>query len=149
MYVVRAALPSMVERRRGHVVIVGSIAGRIGAPFEAVYSATKFAQVGLAEALAVELSPFGIGVSMVNPGPVDTGFFEARGHAYERAVPRKVAPERVAKAVIRAVEGGRLEQVVPRWLRSAVAFRHLVPRLYESATRRSFKRELSELERSR
>src|SRR5581483_12045041 len=54
MYVIRAALESMSQRRRGHVVIVGSVAGRMGTPFEAVYSASKFAQVGLAEALAVE-----------------------------------------------------------------------------------------------
>lgn len=149
MYVLRASLPEMVERRRGHLVIVGSVAGRMGTPFEAVYSATKFAEVGLAESLAVELSAFGIGVSMVNPGPVDTGFFDARGHAYDRTFPRKVSPERIADAVIRAVEQPRLEQLVPRWLRSALVFRHLVPAVYESGTRRSFKRELEVLARSR
>jgi len=149
MYVVRASLPEMVERRKGHVVIVGSVAGRMGTPFEAVYSATKFAETGLAEALAVELSAFGIGVSMVNPGPVDTGFFDARGHTYDRSFPKKVPPERIADAVIRAVEQGRLEQLVPRWLRSALVLRHLVPALYESGTRRSFTRELEALARSR
>jgi short-subunit dehydrogenase len=149
MYVLRASLPEMVERRRGHLVIVGSVAGRMGTPFEAVYSATKFAEVGLAESLAVELSAFGIGVSMVNPGPVDTGFFDARGHVYDRTFPRKVSPERIADAVIRAVEQPRLEQLVPRWLRSALVFRHLVPAVYESGTRRSFKRELEVLARSR
>jgi short-subunit dehydrogenase len=149
MYVLRASLPAMVEWRKGHVVIVGSVAGRIGTPFEAVYSATKFAEVGLAESLAVELSAFGIGVSMVNPGPVDAGFFDARGHAYDGPFPKKVPTERIAEAVIRAVERRRLEQLVPSWLRSALVFRHLAPPLYESGTRRSFKRELGELERSR
>jgi short-subunit dehydrogenase len=149
MYVLRAALPGMVEQRKGHVVIVASVAGRLGAPFEAVYSATKFAEVGLAESLAVELSPFGIGVSMVNPGPVDTGFFAARGHSYDRSFPTMVPPERIAEAVIRAVERGRFEQLVPRWLRPALVFRHLAPPLYEWGARRSFKRELGELARMR
>ena len=147
MYVLRAALPAMIERRRGHVVIVGSVAGRMGSPFEAVYSATKFAQVGLAEALAVEVSAFGIGVSLVNPGPVATGFFETRGHSYDRSFPRKLSPERVARAVMRAVERKRFEQLVPRWFRPALVVRHLVPPLYESGTRRSFKEELSRLGR--
>jgi short-subunit dehydrogenase len=84
---------------------------------------------------------------MVNPGPVDTGFFDARGHAYDRSFPKKVPPERIAEAVIRAVEQRRLEQLVPRWLRSALVFRHLAPPLYESGTRRSFKRELEDLVR--
>ena len=71
-HAIRAVVPGMIERRRGHIVTIGSIAGRIGSPFEAIYSATKFAGVGLTEALVVELEPYGIGVSMVNPGPVAT-----------------------------------------------------------------------------
>ena len=149
MYVLRAALPAMVERRHGQLVVIGSVAGRMAAPFESVYSATKFAEVGLAEALAVELSAFGIQVAMVNPGPVDTGFFEARGHAYTRTVPKKASPQRVAEAVIGAVDRSRLEQFVPRWLRATLILRHLAPQLYEVGIRRSFKTELAELEQSR
>ena len=145
MYIVRAALPAMIERRRGHVVVVGSVAGRMGTPFEAVYSATKFAQVGLAEALSVELSAFGIGVSLVNPGPVSTEFFQRRGHDYTRGFPKKVSPERVSRAVMAAVSGGRFEQLVPRWLRGAMIFRHMAPPIYQSGTRASFKAELAEM----
>ena len=86
---------------------------------------------------------------MVNPGPVDTGFFDARGHAYDRSFPRTVPPERIAESVIRAVDQQRREQLVPRWLRPALVFRHLVPPAYELGTRRSFKRELEALEHSR
>jgi short-subunit dehydrogenase len=149
LYVLRAVLPSMVERRRGHVVVVGSVAGRMGAPFEALYSGTKFAQVGVAEALAVELSAFGIGVSIVNPGVVDTDFFEARGHGYDRDFPKLVPPDKVARALVRAVERGRLETFVPGWLQIAGALRQLVPPLYRWGTRRSFKRELAALEGGR
>ena len=136
-HLVRAVLPGMVERRRGHVAVVASVAGRMGAPLEALYSATKFAQVGLAEALEVELAPYGIGVSVVNPGPVATDFFAARGHAYDRRFPRPVSPERVAAAVVDGVEHGQAERFVPRWLRPALVARVLVPPLYRWGARRA------------
>ena len=143
MHAIRTVVPGMIERRRGHIVTLGSIAGRVGAPFEALYSATKFAQVGLTEALSVELSPYGIGVSMVNPGPVETDFFEARGHAYDRKSPKPVPAQQVADAVMGAVDGKRLEQYVPKWLRSAPIVRHLAPPVFRSGTKRAFRKELA------
>lgn len=143
MHALHAVLPGMIARRQGHVVVIGSIAGRIGAPFEAAYSATKFAQVGMAEALSVELSAHGVEVSVVNPGPVETAFFEARGHPYDREQPRPIPAQQVADAVLAAVERRRFEQLLPRWLRAAVVFRHLAPPLYRWGARRSFRRELS------
>jgi short-subunit dehydrogenase len=143
MHAVHAVVPGMIARRRGQVVALGSIAGLIGAPFEAIYSASKFAQVGLMESLAVELSPYGIGVATVNPGPVATDFFDARGHAYDRTTPKQVSPQRVAAAVVRAIESGRAEQVVPSWLGQAVVFRHLFPPLYRWGARRNFRSELA------
>jgi short-subunit dehydrogenase len=144
VHALRAVVPGMIERRRGHLVTIGSIAGRIGSPFEAIYSATKFAGVGLTEALVVELEPYGIGVSLVNPGPVATDFGAARGHPYDRKRPRPVPPGDVAEAVVRAVEGSRHEQYVPVSFRPAVAIRHLVPPLYRWGTRRSFTQELAD-----
>src|SRR5207248_8598219 len=117
MYVIRNVLPGMIARRRGHIVTIGSIAGRIGSPFEAAYSATKFAAVGLTEALAVEVEPYGIGVSVVNPGPVASSFGEARGHPYDRDRPKPAAAEDVATAVVDAIEGDKHELYVPPWLR--------------------------------
>lgn len=143
MYAIHAVLPGMISRRRGQLVALGSIAGLVGAPFEAIYSASKFAQVGLMESLGVELSPYGIGVATVNPGPVATDFFDTRGHAYDRSMPRQVSAERVARAVLRALESGRAEQVVPKWLGQAVVFRHLVPPLYRWGARRTFRGELA------
>jgi short-subunit dehydrogenase len=143
-HAIRAVVPGMIERRKGHIVTMGSIAGRIGSPFEAIYSATKFAGVGLTEALVVELEPYGVGVSMVNPGPVATTFGEARGHPYDRKSPKPVPPEQVATAVIKAVEGDRHEQYVPSTFRPAVVIRHLLPPFFRWGTRRSFTRELAE-----
>ena len=141
VHTIRKVVPGMIERRRGHIVTMGSIAGRIGAPYEAVYAASKFATVGLTEALVVELEPYGIGVSMVQPGPVATDFGATRGHPYDRARPRPVPADDVARAVIDAVERGRREQYVPALLRPAVTIRHLVPPLFAWGSRRSFRRE--------
>lgn len=142
MYAIQAVLPGMIARRRGHIVTIGSIAGRIGSPFEAVYSASKFAGVGLTEALAIEVEPYGIGVSVVNPGPVDTGFGEARGHPYDRHRPKPVPATQVARAVVEVVERDRPESYVPRWFQPAVVVRHLVPSMLRWGSRRSFKDEL-------
>src|SRR5207249_4298276 len=120
IYAMKAVLPGMIARGKGHIVNVASIAGRIGAPFEAAYSASKFAVAGLSEAVAIELGAKGIGVSIVNPGPVDTDFFEARGHPYARSTPKPVSAERVARDVIAVVEKNKLEAYIPRWLGPAV-----------------------------
>ena len=148
-HAIRLVVPGMIERRRGHIVTLGSIAGRLGSPFESVYSATKFAGVGLTEALVVELEPYGIGVSMVNPGPVATQFGEARGHPYDRKRPKAVPAEQVATAVMKAVEGDRHEQYVPPSFRGAVIARHTIPALFRFGSKRSFTKELAEDRRSR
>jgi len=141
-YAMRAVLPGMIERGRGRVCVVASVAGRFGPPLEAAYGATKFAQVGLAEAVSVEVAPKGVGVSIVDPGAVATGFFAARGHAYARSFPKPIPPARVAATVVRAVETGRGEFFVPGPFRAALAVRHLVPRLYGWGTARSYRGEL-------
>jgi short-subunit dehydrogenase len=126
----RAVLPGMVERGRGHVVNVASVAGVLGAPFETAYSASKFAVVGFSEALAGEVGSLGVEISLVSPGPVATHFTEARGVEFQRDRPRPLDPSVVADAVIRAVERGRFEQIVPRWLRFPPVIRALLPQAY-------------------
>lgn len=144
-----AVLPSMAERRRGHVVNVASIAGRVGAPFEAAYSASKFAVVGWSEALAAEMAPFGVRVSLVNPGPVDTSFTDARGVPFQRSVPRPIRPVRVADAIVHAVEQDRFEQTLPRWLRVAPIVRAVAPGLYRRSIIQSTRKEAEDLVRRR
>lgn len=134
--------PKMMARKSGHIVNIGSIAGRIGAPFEAAYSGSKFAVVGFTESLAMEASAFGVSVSLVNPGPVDTGFFDSRGHPYKRQHPKPVMPEQVVAEILEVIERDRFEGYVPRTLRSAVVVRHMLPRVYEKGTRFAFRREI-------
>jgi short-subunit dehydrogenase len=136
VYATLAVLDSMASRRSGHIVNVASVAGKLGAPFEAAYSASKFAVVGMSESLAAEVHPFGIAVSLVNPGPVATHFTEARGVPFQRAVPRPVQPERIADAIVKAIERNRFEQSIPRWLRSGSVVRALAPGLYRKGLQR-------------
>jgi NAD(P)-dependent dehydrogenase (short-subunit alcohol dehydrogenase family) len=70
--VIRAVLPHMRERRSGRIINVGSIGGLIGLPFQGLYSASKFALEGLTEALRLELAPWGIQVTNVDPGDFRT-----------------------------------------------------------------------------
>jgi NAD(P)-dependent dehydrogenase (short-subunit alcohol dehydrogenase family) len=81
--VVKAALPRLRERGGGHVVLMSSIGGILGIPYQAFYSASKFALEGYAESLAYEVAPFNIHVTLVEPGNFKTDFTAAR---------RKIAP---------------------------------------------------------
>ena len=125
-------LPDMLRRGRGHIVNVASIAGRIGAPFEAAYSASKFALVGYSEALAVEVAGRGVAVSLIEPGPVDTAFAGERGAVRRRGAPRPITATRVADAAVAAVVGRRGEQFLPRWLRLAHVAKTLAPGLHRT-----------------
>ncbi|MDE3127512.1 MAG: SDR family oxidoreductase [Gemmatimonadota bacterium] len=94
-HVTRALLPGMVERKRGHVVIVGSIAGRSAFAGGAAYTGTKHAVMAFAECLLLEVRDHGVKVSVVSPGSVATGFGggDATGKGWA------LTPEDVAEAV--------------------------------------------------
>ncbi len=123
----RSLLPGMVERSRGAICFVTSIAGRTGVAGEAVYSATKAGLDAFADSIRVETAGTGVHISVVVPGVVDTGFFETRGTPYTRARPKPIAAETVADAVVKAVERDRAEEWRPRWLRVAPTVRALAP----------------------
>jgi NAD(P)-dependent dehydrogenase (short-subunit alcohol dehydrogenase family) len=72
--VTRAVLPHFRERRAGHVVNLSSISGLVGFPGYGIYNSSKFAVEGLSEALAHEVAPLGIRVTIVEPGPFRTDF---------------------------------------------------------------------------
>jgi len=76
--VVQQVLPAMRARGGGRIVLVSSIGGLIGIPFQAFYSASKFALEGYGEALAYEVAPFGVQVTLVEPGNVKTDFTASR-----------------------------------------------------------------------
>jgi short-subunit dehydrogenase len=123
----RALLPPMLERRRGAVCFVTSIAGRTGVAGEAVYSATKAGLDAFADSIRVEAAGSGVSISVVVPGVVDTDFFETRGTPYTRERPKPIAAATVADAVVRAVARDRAEEWRPRWLRVAPTVRAMAP----------------------
>jgi hypothetical protein len=76
---VRAVLPHMREREDGTIVNVSSVAGRLATPGMGAYSASKHAMEGYSDSLRLEVEPFGVDVSVVQPGPVETSFRDRVG----------------------------------------------------------------------
>lgn len=106
LYVSKAIIPQMVERKAGHIINIGSIAGKEVYPNGNVYSATKHAVDALNKAMRIDLNAHGIKVGAVNPGLVETGFSEVRfkgdreraKSVYENFQPLK--PEDIADIIL-------------------------------------------------
>ena len=83
---IQAALRPMRTQRSGRIICVSSIGGLMGLPYQAFYSASKFALEGFCEALRLEVRDFGISVTLVNPGDFSTGFTSGRKKVPSEAV---------------------------------------------------------------
>jgi NAD(P)-dependent dehydrogenase (short-subunit alcohol dehydrogenase family) len=128
-HLARAAIPHL-HGGTGRLVFVGSIAGLVGVPGEAWYSATKAGLGYLAEALRTELRPLGIGVSLISPAVVDTAYFERRHAPYRRQHPQLISAQTAADAIVDAVSRGRDEVIVPPWLSFPAWVKARFPGLY-------------------
>jgi NAD(P)-dependent dehydrogenase (short-subunit alcohol dehydrogenase family) len=102
------ALPHLRASGTGRVVIVSSIGGLIGIPFQAYYSASKFALEGWAEALAYEVGPFGVHVTLVEPGNFATDFTGSRRTARADSGPYQHALAQALGVMERDERGGAL-----------------------------------------
>src|ERR687893_98692 len=100
VYSVRAALPALLEDGGGDLVVVASVAGLRGLPNEAVYCASKHAQVGFAEALDHELRPRGVRVTTMCPGGVATEFAFGAGREPGMTGLEMMSSEQVAEAIV-------------------------------------------------
>jgi short-subunit dehydrogenase len=109
----RAVMPHMIERGRGHVVNVASMAGKLAVPGLAVYNASKFAAVGLSAAVRAEYRSSGVSVSTVLPSAVRTRL--ASGVPLGHGMPTVDADD-VARAIVGSVRRRRAEIAVPRYL---------------------------------
>lgn len=128
----RELLPAMLARGEGHVVNIASLVAHVPKESEAAYTATKAGLAGFTRSLHEELHGSGVGVSLISPAVVATRFFDERGEPYTRRWPRPIAPERVAKATVEAIERNRAEVIVPRWLTIAARIYGGSPGVYRA-----------------
>ena len=92
-YACRCVLPSMMERRTGHIINIASIAGKVGSANRAVYCASKFGVVGFTQSLAEEVREYGIRATVICPGSTGTKFHAGKSRE------KMLRPEDVAHAV--------------------------------------------------
>jgi len=119
----RAVLPGMVERGRGHVVNVASLAGKFPVKGLAIYNASKYAVVGLTAATRLEFASQGVSISAVLPSAVDTALASGLDM---RPIP-KVKPEAIARAVVDSVGHRHAETAVPGYVGALANAATLVP----------------------
>lgn len=131
-----AAFADLLERSApARVVNIASVAGKIGIG-PAGYAASKFAVVGLSEALHLSWAERGIAVTQLNPGYVETEGFpqtQLKGTPFERVLGD---PADVAEAVVEVLGDGRFERTVPAFYRAFVGLRHLAPPVYRAVAGR-------------
>ena len=148
VYATKAVLPTMHARRRGWIVNISSVAGKLGQPDEAAYSASKFAVTGLSEGLSYELAPLGIHVMTVHPALVRTEMFtpEVMARMPRGAERTFLEPPEFSRRVLRALERGRYEVTVPGYIGIAYVVRVLLPGLFRRMTARTRLPVLPDLE---
>lgn len=139
VHCVQAVLPQMLARQSGTIVNVASITGIMGFAKMGGYGATKFALIGMTEALRNEVMGSGVRVALVCPGTTDTEFFvkAERGKmpGASRLMPA-VKPARVARAVCDAAEDGRYRRILPLLAAVYMRMKEITPRLAHLVMRR-------------
>lgn len=138
LYLLDALLPQLLAQARsgrgGHLSLISSVAGFRGLPKALAYGPTKAALINLAESLYLDLAPKGVGVSVINPGFVETPL--TAGNDFR--MPALITPEEAAREIVAGWEAGDFEIHFPKrftlWLKG---LRHLAYRPYFAAVRRS------------
>jgi NAD(P)-dependent dehydrogenase (short-subunit alcohol dehydrogenase family) len=121
LWVTQAALPFMRAQKSGHIVQISSIGGVAAFPNLGLYHASKWALEGMSEALSQEVAPFGINVTLIEPGPFRTDW---AGESMKRSTPISAYEEALAKARARAAASAGKEPGDP--VRAAAALLKIV-----------------------
>ena len=131
----------MKESRKGHIINIVSMAGLIATGKSSLYSATKFAAIGFSNALRLELMPYGVYVTTVNPGPIRTRFFDQADPdgTYLKSVDRfLLEPDAVAKKIVKIIGKNKRELNLPVLLNLAHKFYSLFPKLADKLAGETF-----------
>ncbi|HKR64061.1 MAG TPA: SDR family oxidoreductase [Thermoanaerobaculia bacterium] len=135
----QAALPRMLARRAGTIVNVASITGIMGFARMGGYCATKFAMIGMTEALRDEVLGSGVRVALVCPGTTETEFFVKAERGKMPGASRLIlasSAERVARAICDAAEDGAYRRILPLFAMIFMRMKELFPRLAHVLMRR-------------
>ena len=132
IYLSKFTALQMAARKRGAIINIASMAGKIATPKSSVYSATKAAVLGYSDALRLELKPLGISVMTVNPGPIRTKFFDKAdksGNYLEKINGIVLNPELVAEKIVHSIGTAKRELNLPFFFNIANVGYTLFPRL--------------------
>jgi NAD(P)-dependent dehydrogenase (short-subunit alcohol dehydrogenase family) len=133
LHVLAAITPAMLARGQGHISLISSVAGFRGLPLSLAYGPTKAALINLAESLYLDLQPQGLGVSVINPGFVQTPLTAHN----EFHMPALITPNEAAQAIVQGWSRGEFEIHFPkRFTRVMKLLRWLPYRLYFAVIRR-------------
>ena len=137
----RAVLPSMQTRRRGVIINVGSVAGKIATPTMSIYNATKFGLDGFSEALRREVGPQGIHVCVIYPGGVAGTELASHGKRVNIGTTTpawlRLSIDSVARAIVGLADRPRPRLVIPWIFRPAIALNVLWPSLVDRLVMRA------------
>lgn len=134
LYLIDALTPAMLARGQGHLSFISSVAGFRGLPQSLAYGPTKAALINLAETLYLDLQPKGLGVSLVNPGFVETPL--TAGNEFH--MPALITPDEAAREMIKGWSRGDFEIHFPKRFTRVMKLLRLLPyRLYFPAVRRA------------
>ena len=127
LHLLQATVPALLQAadagRRPHLSLVASVAGWRGLPQSLAYGPTKAALINLAENLFLDLRPRGIGVSLINPGFVDTPLTAQNGFA----MPALLTPEQAAQAIVKGWERGQFELHFPKRFTAILKWMRCLP----------------------
>lgn len=141
MKLTQRLLPQMMVRKEGHFIYLGSQAGKVATPKASVYAATKHAVIGYTNALRMEVAPFGIHVTTINPGPIDTPFLDladATGNYRGALNKHLLSVDTVVEAIVSAIEKPVREVNLPWYMGITSKLYAFAPSLVERLGRRFF-----------
>ena len=131
----------MKAAKAGHIINIVSMSGKIASAKSSIYSATKFAALGFSNTIRLELAPYNVAVTTVNPGPVATGFFDLADPdgSYQKSVQAfMISPEKVASKIVQAMGTKKREINLPWILEATNKFYTLFPNLADFLARKVF-----------